>query len=230
MKKYLQIEIERGNRIFSLEHENLFKSVGEIVSLKKDDILCRSGEVLECHCYYVITGTLVGYTISFSGAEVINAFYGPKSICFLPSMFIRHEMYNNFKAAVPSTVIRISKNDLYRLIETYPSICSVMFYNLSFQLIEAKRLHRERGNFPVSWRVCKKLLDLAISGHEVKDGKIVINAKLSQQIIANFVQANRVTVNKVLVGLKELDLIEIVNGFYCIKDVEKLRQHMEMIS
>jgi len=227
---YTQVEFEEGPFVFSDKHVELFKSVGTILEWPKDYIISNAGEVMDSCCYYILSGQIVGYTISFSGEQIINTSNGPNSIGFLSSMFIKHKMNNHFKTASQTQVIKIPKREFYRLLERDSTLCISLLYTLSYLLVESKRQYRERGNYTVPWRVCKKLLVLAKECGTEYNGRIKIPVKISQQAIANSIQANRVTVCKTITGLKDLGLIETINGYYCILDLKAFIKHMDYIS
>jgi CRP/FNR family transcriptional regulator len=47
--------------------------------------------------------------------------------------------------------------------------------------------------------------------------------------MANQIQANRVTIARNIRELKDLGLIEYINGYYCIRDVARLKRHMDYV-
>lgn len=59
------------------------------------------------------------------------------------------------------------------------------------------------------------------------DGKILIKEKLSQQMLANLLGVNRITMVRTIKELREMGLVEQVNGFYCIRDQQKIQAFME---
>jgi CRP/FNR family transcriptional regulator len=61
------------------------------------------------------------------------------------------------------------------------------------------------------------------------DGKVLIQEKVSQQTIANNLHANRVTIARAIRDLKSLGLVEYINGYYCIRSIDKLKKHMDYL-
>jgi CRP/FNR family transcriptional regulator len=69
-------------------------------------------------------------------------------------------------------------------------------------------------------------LSLAEKYGEDHDGKVLIRKKYSQQRMADFLHANRTTVARVMKELSDLGLVERINDYYCIRDMDGLRRHM----
>ena len=84
-------------------------------------------------------------------------------------------------------------------------------------------------NFSLSWRLCSLLLDLAEQCGADYDGKVMLTRSLSQQEMASLLQSSRVSVARVMKQLKDLNLVEYINGFYCIRSTQQLRRHMEVL-
>lgn len=59
------------------------------------------------------------------------------------------------------------------------------------------------------------------------DGKILIKEKISQQMMANLLGVNRVTLVRAVKELREMGFVEQINGFYCICDEVRMQQYME---
>ena len=61
------------------------------------------------------------------------------------------------------------------------------------------------------------------------DGKILIREKISQQSMANMLRVSRITVARTIKELKDLGLLENINGYYCLRSTEQLKRHMKII-
>lgn len=84
-------------------------------------------------------------------------------------------------------------------------------------------------NFSLSWRLCSLLLELADQCGVDYDGKVMLTRSLSQQEMASLLQSSRVSVARVMKGLKDLNLVEYVNGFYCIRSIAQLRRAVQQL-
>jgi CRP/FNR family transcriptional regulator len=58
---------------------------------------------------------------------------------------------------------------------------------------------------------------------------VMIKEKISQQILSDLLGVNRITVNRIIKILKDAGLLFQINGYYCICDVKKLKQHMDSL-
>src|SRR5699024_11192556 len=62
------------------------------------------------------------------------------------------------------------------------------------------------------------------------DEKILINKKLSIDYITNLLGVNRATTVRAIRKLKDMNLLENINGFYCIRGIQTLKSHQEILS
>ena len=75
-------------------------------------------------------------------------------------------------------------------------------------------------------KVCNLLLMFAERYGVPYDGKLLIKEKISQQMMANLLGVNRITMVRAIKELREMGFVDQVNGFYCIRDKERMRQYM----
>ena len=219
-------EIEQFH--FTEEHIELIRKYGKPIEMQKNQILIKEGQVPDC-CYYIESGQVISYEYNNAGTERIFATNEPGSVILVPSMVITHAVTLNFKSSKPSRLIAVPKEAMYQAIADHPELGADFIYSLSARLISTIESFRERGNYSVPYRVCSKLLHYAEHSGIDYDGKILIQEKVSQQNIANSIQANRVTVARAIRELKDLGLVEYINGYYCIRSVEQLKKHMTYI-
>lgn len=214
---------------FPETHIERFRELGEILELPKNSVLFEAGEVPDC-CYYIEQGQVVSYEFTLSGGEHVFSSNSAGAMILVPSMIITHELTLNFKTSRPSRLIRISKDVLYGILAEEPEIAADFIYLLSARLIYTIEQFRERGSHNVPWRVCNLLLSMAERNGVEYDGKVLIREKMSQQDMANRLQANRVTVARVIKELKDYGLVEVINGFYCVRNIDQLKRHMYHIA
>ena len=214
---------------FPKSHLEKIKMFGEEISVPKNHIILRAGVVPDC-CYYIERGQVIAYEYNALGTERVFSTNEPGSLILVPSMIITHAVTLNFRTSKPALLVRIDNQMLYHLIADEPDIAADIIYLLSAKLISTIEQYRESGNYSVKWRVCNLFLELAAQSGMEYDGKLLIQQKVSQQSMANRIQANRVTVARAIRELKDLGLVEYINGYYCIRNVAKLRRHMDYIS
>lgn len=216
-----QLEVPR-------QYAESIQRLGVMMRLKRNELLYKAGDVPE-NCYYILTGQLVAYEYSGSGGERVYSTNRPGELILVPSMVVTHPLTLSFKASEPSALVRISRQTMFRAMRDDPDFASMLVYSLSLRLITTIESSREQGNHAMSWRVCNLLLTAAERSGADYDGKLLIREKLSQQAMANRLRANRVTVARIIRDLKDLGLVEYINGYYCIRSVQKLQKHMEYL-
>ena len=82
---------------------------------------------------------------------------------------------------------------------------------------------------PAEWKICR-LLQIFMEHYGVAyDGKILITEKVSQQMIADMLGMNRITVAKKFKELRDISMLEQINGFLCIRSSESLQKHMDLM-
>ena len=67
-------------------------------------------------------------------------------------------------------------------------------------------------------------------GKPADDGSITINEKLSQQMMADILGMNRITVTRKLKELRELNLVSSSGGHFIIHSMKDLEAYMSIMS
>lgn len=202
--------------------------LGVNITLEKNQLLYKAGDIPNC-CFYIVSGQIVSFEYTASGSERIFSTSRPGELILVPAMVVVHPLVLSFKASEKSTLIRIKREDMFGAMSADPEFSAQLVYSLSMRLITSVEESRERGSYNVSWRVCNYLLSMAEQYGIEYDGKTLIQEKLSQQSMANTLHANRVTIARAIRELKDYALIEYINGYYCIRNPEKLRKHMDYL-
>ena len=210
------------------QYADSIQRLGVMMRLKKNEVLYTAGDVPE-NCYYLLQGQLVAYEYSSAGGERVYSTNRPGELILVPSMVVTHPLTLSFKASEPSVLVRISRQTMFQAMRADPDFASMLVYSLTLRLITTIESSREQGNHAMSWRVCHLLLTMAGQSGVDYDGKVLIREKISQQTMANRLRANRVTVARIIRDLKDLGLVEYINGYYCIRDVRKLQKHMDYL-
>lgn len=84
---------------------------------------------------------------------------------------------------------------------------------------------RQMASCNVTWRICNLLEIFASYYGEEINGKIRISIRLSQQILSKLLCVNRITTVRIIKKMKELHLIEQINGYYWIVSLEALSEY-----
>ncbi|MCD7748528.1 MAG: Crp/Fnr family transcriptional regulator [Oscillospiraceae bacterium] len=205
-----------------------FQRMGTPVTLAKNQTLYKVGDVPDS-CYYVCQGCIVAFDCTPAGGEHIFSVNVPGELILVPSMVVIHPLVLNFKASEPTYLIRIHRETLFQEMADDAEFSAQLVYALSVRLIDTIEQSRERGSYSVPWRVCNLFLSMAGRYGVPYDGKVLIQKKMSQQAMANELHANRVTVARAIRELKDYGLVEYINGYYCVRDMARLKKHMDYL-
>ena len=198
------------------------------IQLPKNHLLYKEGDVPD-HCYYIKKGIIVSFEYSPNGEEVIYNVNAEGSLVFESSVILEKEISVNFKTLVPSTLVKIPRDTLLQAITTNPSASFDVLCSLAEKFMGANEQMREFTNHSAYWKICNLLLTFAMKYGTGYDGKVRIDLKISQQMLANMLRVNRVTVANCIRELRDADLLEQINGSYCIRSMDALRKYMEGI-
>lgn len=204
------------------------EELGSCVTLHKGDVLAKAGEVPNC-CYVVKKGRIMAVEGRGTNDERIYYFNESGSMILEANMLLRKAPPVSFVALTTSVLVCIERQAVLEHISVNPHIAMDLLLSISYKFLASMEQIRELTCHNVLWKTCNLLLNFAERYGEPYDGKILIGEKISQQMIANLLGVNRVTISRVLKELRELNLIEQINGFYCIRSVEKMKRHMDFI-
>jgi CRP/FNR family transcriptional regulator len=136
----------------------------------------------------------------------------------------------NFKTIEPSDLLSIGRKEIMDEITSDPGFAVQTICLLSQKFIDIYERYLIESNHIDTWKLCNLLLSLAGKYGADYEGKVLIAQKYSQQKMADVLHANRTTVARAVKELTNLGLLERVNNFYCVRDIEKLKKHMDYIS
>lgn len=199
----------------------LFEQMGEPVSLSEGHYVAVPGYTPKL-CYYITSGRVTSGLVTSADNQRILLAYERGTLMLEQYMLTGKPCNMYFKAVAPTTA---------RLI-TYAEFTDAMKgdFSLTLDIIDAVsvlgELAHERRKFEEEAdamdKVCSVLLDLAVSfGTEAENG-VLINERISQSKIAALVGLHRVTVSKEIKLLRDLGLIDLVDGCYRIGDLNAL--------
>lgn len=204
------------------------EQLGEEITVEKGQELNVIGQVPDC-CYLVKTGRIIGCEITYSGEVRVYNLMEPNSMFLEGNLLLDAPCPILFKASMPSTLIRIDKCDLKRAFKRDIDVVLDVCESLAAKFLSSMEMMRNDQQKPAGWRICELLL--VFSNHYGKpyDGKLLITEKISHQMIADMLGMNRVTVSRILKDLRDLALVEQINGHLCIRSVEAIKDHMDLI-
>lgn len=202
--------------------------IGERITLPRNHVLLRVDEIPE-YCYIILSGRIISYETHINGEEQIYLINGPDCMILEGHLLYRIPVETNFVTTRKTELLRIDRQALINAIDQDSDVAFSIIGSITQKFLNAMTTLRYSRNFNTSWKVCNVLLTLAKQyGVEYK-GSIMIREKISQQMIANILGVNRITVVNIFRDLKDMGIIEIINGYYCICDMDQMTEYMKEI-
>lgn len=213
-----------------LTFSDLFMQYGTPTSLKKGDILFSTQKPKPTSVSLITKGAVKSSQVTLAGNENIYNFARTGDILFLIAAIRDEPPQIDFVASENTELLCIENDRFMALLESDIRLATIVIDYLANKLSSAYRRHREAETYSTEWKVCNMLLKMASRSGVEYDGKILIREKVSQQEMAGMLKVSRITIARILKDLRNYGLIETVNSFICIRNEEKLRQHMYYVS
>lgn len=214
--------------LFLIRGTERLEKLGFQESVPKDYIIAKPGGVIDS-CYIVKSGRIISFEYTPIGEERVYNFMEAGSLFLESVMLLRQPCPVYFMAAMPSELIRISREKLLNALLSEPQITLDVIESLSNKFLASMDQIRQSGSHNVAWRICNLLLIFAERFGVPYDGKILIKEKVNQQMLSSLLGINRITTVRVIKELKVLGLIEVIDGFYCFRSMEQMKMHLEML-
>ena len=202
-----------------------FQEMGAEVTVPKGTVIARAGEEPDT-CWFVLEGRIVAMENTAPGTERYYNFNEEGTLLMEANALLFQKSPVSFMAVTDARLIRISAEKLRKAMDEDNELCREVMVSLAYKFLTAMDQVREGSQCDVNWKVCNLLLTFAERYGVPYDGKILIKEKISQQVLANLLGINRITMVRAVKELRELGLIDQVNGFYCIRDREKMKEYM----
>ena len=204
------------------------EKLGEKKQFPKNHILIQAGEKPR-YCYIVKYGRVVAYEYTLNGEERIYNFNEQNSLLLEANLLFDYASPISFKTARPSELVCIDQETLLNTVNTDPEVSMDIMESLATKFFSSMDQIRHANFHNAGWKICDLLLIFADRYGMPYDGKVLIREKISQQLLSNLLGINRVTAVRAIKELKEMSLIEQINGFYWIRAIERLRRHQERL-
>lgn len=204
------------------------ESLGELKTFPKNYHIVKDNEMITC-CYVVKKGRIVGYEILPNGEERVYLINEQNSLLLESNVLYNIPSAVSFKTLLPTTVIEIKKEDLLQGMQNDPQIANDILESTVRKFHVAMEQLRHTNYHSAEWKICHLLLQLADHYGVIYDEKILIQEKVSQQFMADILGINRVTAVRSIKKLKDIGLIEMINGYFCIRSLELLQRHQERL-
>lgn len=200
-----------------------FYEVGEQKHFKKNHIIVRSGDFLD-NIYILVKGSIVMMSDTINGNSIYYYLMVPPFIMGETHVVYNKEAEITLKCMDNVEVISIDRNTFTNLFKSNIELSKYLESKVQnkMEMLSCQTLEYSTLSFEV--RIINFLIEFAeVFGEEIDD-KIKINYNLSQQFISNFIRVQRVTIYRFFERLKENNIIEFYNGYYYIKNLDRLKQ------
>jgi len=224
-EKKLTYYTEYPTRLLYLPHGmKRFEKLGIQKNLMKNYVIIEPGQI-PAYCFIVKKGRVISYEFTPSGEERVYNFMEEGSLCLEANVLVEKPVPIYFKTAMPSELICIDRAELLSAMASDPQLTFDVLESVSDKFLASMDQIREGYCHNATWKLCNLLFIFADRFGVTYDGKVLIKEKVSQQMLSNLLGINRITTVRIIKELKDLNLIEQINGYYCIRNIEKLKQH-----
>ena len=222
-------EVETSRILRSEPVLNHLGSLGTLKQYAKNTVLLQKGEV-PTSCYLVIKGEVVGYEEVPNGAERIYFILNENALLLEANVLMEEPSPVRFKTSMPSELLAISRERLFEALGSDAVLRNEVIRSLSTKFLGAMDEVRELKSKNATWRLCKLLLTFAHHYGADYDGKILIQRKLSLDLLTSMLGVNRATTVRGMHQLRDMGLIENINGYTCIRSLEALERHKDFLA
>ena len=132
-----------------------------------------------------------------------------------------------FIAEKDTELLFISKSKFRHLMKTDVETANFVACSIAQKMLAFRFLYNEVRSHDVPWRIANLLTAFADNHGVQVNGKVKIEYRISQQLLATMLGANRITIAKGMKRLKDMGLVEKTDEFYYIVSMEHLRSYLD---
>ena len=139
--------------------------------------------------------------------------------------WLGQELTDAYAEAIEDALIcSFTPHELQRLIDRFPNIGVNIIRYLSGRLAASEREREVMAFRSVEQRLAARLLELAERFGQPQDGGTAIDARLTQQELADMIGTSRETLATTIAALREQRVLEMHNQRIVIFDLDRLRE------
>jgi len=173
--------------------------------------------------YGVRRGQIRIETGASDGSRLTLNFMGPGDLFGEVAVLDGESRTADATAGEPSELFVLRRDDFLAFLETHPAAVRVVLDALAKTIRRLSDRVEDLIFLDVPSRVAKYLLDLA-----QQDGSDKLELTLTQDELAAFIGASRVSVNRVLGDLERRDIIEIRRRHIVVRDRDRLAKEIRL--
>ncbi len=179
--------------------------------------------------YYIKRGRIIAYEDSYDGDHRIYNIMSSGSLFLEEYVLFPRTCPVLFKTLTDSELLKIHRCDLIRAfksdvdvtLDILDSVCNKFCASMETQRIGIKQ--------DAEWKLCRMLISTFENyGRAYKDG-MILNEKVSHQLLADLLGMNRVTVSRKFKKLRDLGLISQESGHLYLPDIDAFLTYMDQL-
>lgn len=198
------------------------------INLSFHDLGFEAGELIYAagdeakRLYVVLVGKVKLVRHTLAGQDVVLDLHGPGDFFGTLSILGDNEYPDTAYAQTGCCVISIEAADFLAIMQRYPPVALAVLEIVQQRLRAAQDLIRQLSAEPVESRIAAALLRLADRMGQVERDRILIQAPLSRQDLADMVGTTLETASRVISQFRKAGLIESGRQWIAIRDRQKL--------
>jgi len=215
----------RNIELFKELEEDELQEVGPYLrpsSFSKKEIIFAEGDPPD-HLYFVMKGKVKITKLSQDGKEIIIEIISPFDFFGGVAVMRGFPYPANAVAMEDTDLLAVSRNDLMRILDRFPSLMYRMTMNLGDRMRGAHETLKNIALERVEARIVSLLLKLAENLGRQTDEGILIDMRLSRQDIADMVGTTVETAIRTMTRFRKSGLIREVDGRVLITDPKGLK-------
>ena len=206
----------------------LWNDIGHAVKFPKGHIIIEPDEIPDSF-YIVKQGLVMAYEELENGSELAYFSMDRNAVLLEANVILSKAPGVGFRTVEDSTLICVSREELLSALRDNPMALITLLSSLSNKFLDAMDTVREMKKHDAYWRVCGLIIEFAEKFGASYDGKVLIRRRISVQLITDMLGINRATTVRAMRKLRDLGLVEHINGYYCVRSIEALRRHQELM-
>ena len=193
------------------------------------DMLAEANAPLE-GCFYIVEGLVFATSVAESGQKTFGLIVSRNTLVGESFLLLNMAAPMGFQAQIETRALFIPRERFLELFRTDIRVAQYTAVVSALKTQSIRGLYSNWGRKSVTWRICNVILELSYRyGRDFEGGRIIL-FPLSHQLLADFANANRVTVTRCMQSLMRLGLVRRINNAYCIPDLEKLQHYAKSLA
>ncbi|MCX5717305.1 MAG: Crp/Fnr family transcriptional regulator [Nitrospirae bacterium] len=191
-------------------------------TFKKKEVIFSEGD--PPNWLYIVTKGKIKITkLSQSGREIILELISPMDFFGGVAVMRGFPYPANAVAMDDAEVLKISRNNLMRILDRFPNLMYCMAMNIGDRIKGSHEALKNIAVEKVESRIASLLIKLADKAGSKTDNAVAIDMKLTKQDIAEMVGTTVETSIRTMSKFKKLGIVSEKSGEIVIKDLAKLK-------